>query len=301
MFTPVIKPATIRVVLSIATTKAWPIHQLDMKNVFLHGNLHETVYAQQPSGFVLSSHLNFVCKLNKSLYGLKQAPHTWFLRFTSFLSKLGFHASKSDTSLFILHHGFLTASSSTILQNIIHQLHSEFAMTDLDPLQHFLGISVQRTNDGLFLSQHQYAADLLDQANMTQCNPCLMPADTKSKPSITDGHPLDNPTEYRSLTGALQYLTLTRPDICFAIQQACLFMHSPTDRHLHLVKRILHYIKGTLHHGLHISWPTSSDLVIYSDADWAGCPNTRRSTSGYSAYLGGNLISWSSKRQSTVS
>jgi hypothetical protein len=136
---------------------------------------------------------------------------------------------------------------------------------------------------------------------MTECNPCLTPADTKSKPSITDGHPLDNPTEYRSLTGALQYLTLTRPDICFAIQQACLFMHSPTDRHLHLVKRILHYIKGTLHHGLHISWPTSSDLVIYSDADWAGCPNTRRSTSGYSAYLGGNLISWSSKRQPTIS
>jgi hypothetical protein len=136
---------------------------------------------------------------------------------------------------------------------------------------------------------------------MTQCNSCLTPADTKSKPSITNGRPLDNTTEYRSLIGALQYLTLTRPDICFVVQQACLFMHSPTDQHLHLVKWILHYIKDIVHHGLHISRSASSDLVIYSDVDWVGCHDTRRSTSGYYAYFGGNLISWSSKRQTTVS
>jgi hypothetical protein len=135
---------------------------------------------------------------------------------------------------------------------------------------------------------------------MTHCNSCLMPADTKSKPSITDRHPLDNPIEYRSLTEALQYLTLTRPDICFAVQQACLFMHS-TNRHLHLVKHILRYIKDTLHHKLHISRSASSDVVIYFDTDRAACPDTRRSISGYCAYFGGNLISWSSKRQPTVS
>jgi hypothetical protein len=279
-FSPVIKPATIRVVLSLAASRDWPIHQLDVKNAFLHGDLLEKVYAQQPAGFVSPSHPDYVCLLNKSLYGLKQAPRTWFLRFTSFLSKIGFRCSKSDTSLFVLHQGssqaylllyvddiILTASSTVLLNTIIAKLRTEFSMSDLGPLQHFLGISVNRHSNGLFLSQEQYAADLLARANMANCNPCLTPAATTSKPSITDGNPMDNPTEYRSLAGALQYLTITRPDISFAVQQVCLFMHAPTDLHLNLIKRILRYVKGTVSHGLHLSKSSSHDLVIYSDAD----------------------------------
>jgi hypothetical protein len=125
--------------------------------------------------------------------------------------------------------------------------------------------------------------------------------ETKSKRSVLDGVLLDNPTEYRSLAGALQYLTLTRPHICFAVQQVCSFINAPTDVHMNLVKRVLRYLKGTIHHGLHISRSSSFDQVIYSYAHWAGCPDTRRSTSGFCAYLGGNLISWASKRQNTVS
>jgi hypothetical protein len=164
-FNPVIKLGTICVVLGIATSKDWPIHQLEVKNAFLHGNLSKHVYAQQSFGFVSSSHLDYLCKLTKSLYGLKQAPCTWFLWFTSFLSTLGFYGSKSDTSLFVLHHDnsttylllyvddiTLIASTTSLLNTIIHQLRSGFAMTDLSPLQHFCGISVQRTRDGLFLS-----------------------------------------------------------------------------------------------------------------------------------------------------
>lgn len=126
-------------------------------------------------------------------------------------------------------------------------------MSDLGPLHHFLGISVQRTSTGLFLSQEQYAHDLLERANMLNCNPCITPADIKPKPSSEQGNMLTNPTEYRSLTGALQYLTLTRPDISFAVQQACLFMHSPTDQHMQWLKRILHYVCGTINHGLAIN------------------------------------------------
>jgi hypothetical protein len=307
-FSPVIKPSTIRVVLTIAVSNDWPIHQLDVKNAFLHGTLQETVYAQQPARFVSSTHPDYVCKLNKSLYGLKQAPRTWFLRFTSFLLKLGVSGSKSDTSLFVLHRGsfsaylllyvddiILTANSQSLLQNLISQLRAEFDMSDLGPLHHFLGISVQCNKEGLILCQDQYASDILDRANMSNCNSCITPADTKSKPSVSDGVLLDNPIEYRSLAGALQYLTLTRPDICFAVQQVCSFMHAPTNVHMNLVKRILRYLKGTIHPGLHISRSSSSDLVIYSDADWAGCLDTRRSTSGFCAYFGGNLVSWSSK------
>ncbi|KAK1601123.1 hypothetical protein QYE76_007884 [Lolium multiflorum] len=101
-FSPVVKAATIRVVLALATAQAWPINQMDVKNAFLHGNLQETVYCQQPSGFVDSNLPHHVCRLNKSLYGLKQAPRTWFTRFTSYLFTIGFHASKCDSSLFIL-------------------------------------------------------------------------------------------------------------------------------------------------------------------------------------------------------
>lgn len=313
-FSPVIKPATIRVVLSIAASQSWPLHQLDVKNAFLHGNLSETVFCQQPSGFVDSRNPKHVCRLHKSLYGLKQAPRTWFLKFTTYLLSIGFMASKSDSSLFVLHHGshsaylllyvddiILTANTNALLRSIISSLSKEFAISDLGPLQHFLGVSVQTSPTGLFLSQEQYAYDLLDRANMLDCKACATPIDTKSKLSASSGTPVPDPSYYRSLAGALQYLTITRPDISYAVQQACLFMHDPREHHLHLVKRILRYVRGTLDYGLRLFRSSSMDLVAYSDADWAGCPDTRKSTSGYCVFLGNNLVSWSSKRQATVS
>lgn len=136
---------------------------------------------------------------------------------------------------------------------------------------------------------------------MVHCNPCLTPVDTKTKLVADQGPPVSDPTLYRSLAGALQYLTFTRPDIAFAVQQICLFMHDPREAHVNALKRILRYIKGTISHGLRLYRSTTTDLIAYSDADWAGCPSTRRSTSGYCVYLGNNLISWSSKRQATVS
>jgi hypothetical protein len=153
----------------------------------------------------------------------------------------------------------------------------------------------------MVLSQRQYALDLLQRAGMVDCNTCATPIDIKCKLSAKDGALLTDPTEYRSYAGALQYLTLTRPDIQHAVQQACLYMHAPREPHLNLVKRILRYIKGTLDFSLHLSSSPTTSLTAYSDADWAGCPDTRRSTSGYCVYLGDNLVSWSTKRQTTVS
>jgi hypothetical protein len=154
-FSPVCKPSTIRVVLSLVVSSAWPIHQLYVKNAFLHGTLNETVYCQQPSGFENSSSPELVCLLHKSLYSLKQAHCAWFQCFATFIQTIGFIPSKSDTSLFIFkstkHTSYLllyvddiilTASSSTFLHQIISSLHSEFSMTDLGPLHHFLGINV---------------------------------------------------------------------------------------------------------------------------------------------------------------
>ncbi|GJT04452.1 ribonuclease H-like domain-containing protein [Tanacetum coccineum] len=176
----------------------------------------------------------------------------------------------------------------------------EFSMTDLGSLNYFLGISVTRNASGMFLSQQKYATEVLDRAGMLNCKPCRTPVDTDSKLSA-DGAPISDSTLYRSLAGALQYLTFTRPDISYAVQQVCLFMHDPREPHLSALKRILRYVRGTLSYGLQLYSSTTSSLVAYSDADWAGCPTTRRSTSGYCVFLGNNLLSWSSKRQFTLS
>jgi hypothetical protein len=165
-FSPVIKPATIQMVLSVALSHDWSMHQMDVNNVFLHDTLTYTVCCEQPSGFLDLSHPDYVCHLNKSLYGLKQAPRDWYSRFASYITSIGFVGAHLDTSLFIYRHGIdtgylllyvddivLTTSSDTLLRCIIDLLHHEFAMKDLGDLHHFLGLSVTRNHDGLFLCQ----------------------------------------------------------------------------------------------------------------------------------------------------
>ncbi|CAH9131347.1 unnamed protein product [Cuscuta epithymum] len=313
-FSPVVKPATIRTVLSIALSHNWPLHQLDVNNAFLHGFLDETVYMHQPPGFKDPSRPSDVCLLKKSLYGLKQAPRAWYHRFASHATKLGFHHSKVDHSLFIYNHNgataylllyvddiVLTASSPTLLRTLISQLGAEFSIKDLGHLTFFLGIAVTRRPGCLTLSQQKYATEIIHRAGMASCKPSCTPVDTSSKLSSDDGPPVTDPTLYRSLAGALQYLTFTRPDISYAVQQVCLHMHDPRVPHFDALKRILRYVKGTLDYALHLRPTTTADLVAYSDADWGGCPDTRRSTSGFCVFMGDNLISWSSKRQPTIS
>jgi hypothetical protein len=289
------------------------MHQLDVKSAFLHGDLDERVYCQQPAGFIDDNHPDHVCLLSKSLYGLKQAPRAWFQTFSGHLLQLGFTTTRSDSSLFVLHQGsdtvylllyvdiILTTSSTTLLQRIIDNIKSSFVMKDLGPLHFFLGIQVQRSSKGFHLHQACYAADLLDHASMRNCKPASTPVDTKPKASANDVKPAIDVAFYRSIVSALQYLTLTRPDIAYAINQVCLQIHSPRDVHWSLVKRIMRYVCGTLSHGILIHAMPSTAMVAYSDANWVGCPDTRRSTSGYCVFLGDTLISWSSKRQTVVS
>ncbi|GJS47473.1 ribonuclease H-like domain-containing protein [Tanacetum coccineum] len=236
-FSPVVKPATIRTVLSLAVSRDWTIHQLDVKNVFLHGHLSETVYMHQPPGFVDPNKPNYVCHLQRSLYGLKQAPRAWFQRFASYATRVGFQHSKTDSSLFVFHRGsdiaylllyvddiILTASSSAFLQRIITSLHSEFAMTDLGSLNYFL----------------------------------------------------------------VSYLYA--PDLSYAVQQVCLYMHDPRDPHFTALKRILCYVHGTLDYDLQLHVSSTTQLSAYTDVDWDGCPVTRQSTSGAEAEYRGVAI-----------
>lgn len=164
-FIPVVKPTTIRTVLSIVVSCHWPIHQFDVKNAFLHGDLSEEVYMKQPLGYVHPSFPDHVCRLRKALYGLKQAPRVWYQRFVIYISSLGFISSRSDSSLFTFHHDsetiylllyvddiILMASKTSLITRVITRLSYEFAMTDLGPLSFFLGISATRSTDSLFLS-----------------------------------------------------------------------------------------------------------------------------------------------------
>ncbi|GJT66884.1 ribonuclease H-like domain-containing protein [Tanacetum coccineum] len=161
-------------------------------------------------------------------------------------------------------------------------------------------ISITRDSSGMFLSQKKYAVEILERAGMVNCNPSRTPGDTKIKLCDT-GDVVSDPTLYRSLAGSLQHLTFTRPDISYVVQHVCLHMHDPREPHLSTLKRILHYVCGTLDYGLQLFSSSTKDLVAYSNADWAGCPTTRRLTSGYCVFLGNNLLSWSSKRQPTLS
>ncbi|XP_051221262.1 uncharacterized mitochondrial protein AtMg00810-like [Lolium perenne] len=225
-------------------------------------------------GFIDSAHPDHVCLLSRSLYGLKQAPRAWYQRIAAFLHQLGFRSTRSDASLFVYNNGattaylllyvddiILTASSTDLLRQITERFRAEFALKDLGPLHYFLGIEVVRRTDGFLLHQRKYAHELLHRAV-----PHLDP------PRAAVCCPAGVPSHACSAGSSL----------------GC----GQADPPLH---------RGTMDFGLSHHASTATDIVAYSDADWAGCPDTRRSTSGYCVYFGPSLISWSSKRQPTVS
>ncbi|GJY42604.1 putative RNA-directed DNA polymerase [Tanacetum coccineum] len=297
------KSTTIRAVLSLAVTNNWPLRQLDIQNAFLHGNLKEQVYMKQPPGFIDPQRPNHVCLLHKSLYGLKQAPRAWFERLSKALFDLGFKGSKTDPSLFIYSRGdtllyilvyvddiIVTGNNKGTIDNIICQLGSAFALKDLGPLNYFLGIEIVPYVSSILLSQKKYILELLQSAGLSNCNPMSSPMVTSSSLSLDDSTAFSNPVKYQQVVGSLQYVTLSRPDIAFAVNKVCQYMHAPTENHWSAVKRILRYLHGN---------PDTS-LEAFSDADWAGNSDDRRSTGGFAIYLGSNLISWTARKQRTI-
>ena len=312
-FSPVIKPATVRLVLGIAVSLNWSIRQLDVSIAFLHGCLKEEVYMQQPQGYVNPSKPHYVCKLPKSLYGLKQAPRAWFERFTSQLLHLGFVVSLANSSLFVYHLGstilylllyvddiIITGNASKQIAYLISALSATFDLKDLGPLNYFLGIQITPTKYGLTLSHTKYASDVLHHFNMHNSKPTKTPCCPATRLTPDSGLRLSNPSTYRSMVGALQYLIFTRPDLAFSVYQLRQFMQFPTTTHLEAAKRVLRYVRGTLSHGIYFSHGPLT-LTAFTDIDWVGDPFDRKSTTGFMVFLGSNPISWSSKKQTTMS
>jgi histone deacetylase 1/2 len=222
-----------------------------VQNVFLHGVLEEEVYMRQPPGFEDSSKPHHVCKLDKALYGLKQEPRAWYSRLSTKLISLGFKASKSDTSLFIYSRNgvtifmliyvddiIVTSSSSEAVTALLEDLRMEFALKDLGELSYFLGMEFTPIQGDIMLRQEKYAGDILARVGMTKCKMSPTPLAGSEKLSKTGGYLLfdEDATKYRSIVGALQYLTITRPDLAFAVNKACQYLHSPTTEHWTAVK-----------------------------------------------------------------
>ncbi|KAI5325055.1 hypothetical protein L3X38_034129 [Prunus dulcis] len=312
-FSPVAKLTTVRVLLSLAVAKGWCLQQLDVNNAFLHGDSHEEVYMQLPPG----SHGkggNMVCRLNKSLYGLKQASRCWFAKFSKALLDAGFSQSKADYSLFYRHKGkssifllvyvddiIITGTDTATISIIKNLLHQRFHLKDLGDLKYFLGIEVSRSPKGLYLSQRKYALDILKDSGLIGARPTFFPMEQNLKLNNEDGELLHNPETYRRLVGRLIYLTITRPDIVHTVHILSQFMQSPRTTHKDAADRLLHYLKGTPGQGILLSSSNNFQLRAYCDSNWASCPMTRRSTTGYFVLLGESPISWKTKKQDTVS
>lgn len=193
----------------------------------------------------------------------------------------------------------LTGSDESLIQALIASLNNRFLMKDLGKPKYFLGIEIIEHDGGMFLHQAAYVKDILQQTAMSDCNPVATPLPLR--PEFDDSPLFEEPTYFRSIAGKLQYLTITRPDIQYAVNFVCQRMHAPTVADFGFLKRILRYIKGTQHLGLHVNKLTTLQLSVYCDSDWAGCKETRRSTTGFCTLLGPNLLSWSAKRQAMVS
>ena len=295
--------------LALAVSQSCHIQQLGISNAFLHGDLQEIICMDQPPGFQDTQYPHHVCKLRKSLYGLKQAPREWFQKLTSQLQQLGFQGSKTDTSLYFTHTGpvyiliyvddiLIMGPSLSQIRHLISSLSTYFKLKDLGPASHFLDIEFQSHQDGYLLTQTHYTISILHLLKMENykplSTPCPLSCSAVSKKHTDDSH-LD-----RRIVGALQYLNFTRLDISYAVNQACRSMHSPQPADWIRLKHLLRYLKGTITHGLYFNRLPANSITSFSDADWAGDVSDRRSTSGFLVYLGGNLVSWSSKKQPTV-
>lgn len=309
-FSPVIKSTTIRMVLDIAVKKNWAVKQLDVNNAFLQGDLQEEVFMSQPPGFIDPDKPDYVCRLNKPIYGLKQAPRAWYQSLKQHLLHGGFTNSAADTSLFIRRTGtsntyvlvyvddiLVTGNDNNVIARVLHSLADRFSIKDPTDLHYFLGIEATRTKKGLHLMQRRYILDLLAKNNMTEAKQVSTPLPSSPKLTLASGIPLQDPSQYRSVVGSLQYLGFTRPDITYAVNRLSQFMHKPTDEHWQGAKRVLRYLAGTPSHGLFLQRHSPMTLHGFSDADWAGDTHDYVSTNAYVVYLGSNPISWSSKKQ----
>lgn len=265
-----------------------------------------------PPGFSSGETEGKVCKLRKSLYGLKQSPRAWFGRFRKEICSLGYQQSNADHALFFKHHNnkitilvvyvddiVITSDDEEEILDLKKNLARSFEVKDLGHLHYFLGIEVAYGTQGIYLSQRKYVLDLLSETSMLECKPAATPIEQNHRTLANSGDPVDK-HRYQRLVGRLIYLSHTRPDIVYAVSIVSRYMHDPRTSHLDIVNRILRYLKSCPGKGILFLNHGHLKIEGFTDADWAGCLDDRRSTTGYCVFVGGNLVSWRSKKQNVV-
>nr|GEY35797.1 retrovirus-related Pol polyprotein from transposon TNT 1-94 [Tanacetum cinerariifolium] len=257
---------------------------------FLNGNLREEVYVSQPDGFLDQDNPNHVYKLKRALYGLKQAPRAWYDMLSSFLISQDFSKGSVDLTLFICRNG----------NELLLEWQRVTSDVDDGKISFFLGLQILQCPRGIFINQSKYALESLKKYGFESCDPVDTPMVEKSKlDEDKKGNDVD-PSHYRGMIGTLLYLTASRPDLQFAICMCARYQARPTEKHVHAVKRIFRYLRRTVHRGLWYLKDSFVALTAFTDADHAGCQDTRRSTSSSVQFLGERLISLSSKRQKSA-
>lgn len=265
-----------------------------------------------PPGFNTPQTEGKVLRLRRSLYGLKQSPHAWFDRFRRAIIQMGYKQSNGEHTLFYKRSDdkvtilivyvddiIITGSDAQETERLKMQLAKEFEVKDMGQLRYFLGIEVSRSPKGIYLSQRKYILDLLSETGMTGCHSAYTPIEQNHRLVREGGSPVDR-EQYQRLVGRLIYLSHTRPDIAYAMIVVSQFMHDPRSHHLHAGMRIIRCFKGCPGRGLLYASHGNLQVECYTDADWAGSLDDRRSTSGYCTFVGGNLVTWRSKKQNVV-
>nr|GFA63778.1 retrovirus-related Pol polyprotein from transposon TNT 1-94 [Tanacetum cinerariifolium] len=263
-FAPVARLEAIRIFLAYVAHKNMVVYQMDVKTTFLNGNLQEEVYVSQPDGFVDPDNSNHVYKLKKALYGLKQAPRAWYDMLSSFLLSQYFSKGSVDPTLFIRRNGndlllvqiyvddiIFAASTLELYELFANLMCSKFNMSMMGKISFFLGLQISHNPRGIFINQSKYALESLKKYGFESCNPVDTPM-------------VESP----------------RPDLQFAICMYVQYQARPSEKHVHAVKRIFRYLRGTINRGLWYPKDSSVAVTAFADADHAGCQDTRRSTSG---------------------
>ncbi|KAJ9551036.1 hypothetical protein OSB04_015081 [Centaurea solstitialis] len=314
VFALVARIEAIRLLLAFASYKGFKVYQMDVKSAFLYGTIDEEVYVSQPPGFEDPKYPDKVYKLRKALYGLHQAPRAWYDTLSSYLLENKFERGVIDKTLFIkrtktdmllvqiyVDDIIFGSTKDDMCKEFEELMHKKFKISSMGELTFFLGLQVKQKADGIFINQSKYVASMLQKFGMNDAKPTSTPMEThKHLTADVEGEEVDV-HNYRSMIGSLMYLTASRPDIMFAVCVCARYQVRPKESHLHAVKRIFKYLKGQPRLGLWYPNDSSFDLVAYTDSDYGEANLDRKSTSGGCQFLGGRLVSWQCKKQTTVS
>ncbi|XP_019090156.1 PREDICTED: uncharacterized protein LOC109128397 [Camelina sativa] len=284
-FSPVCNLTSVKLLLAISAISGFTLHQLDISNAFLNGDLDEEIYMKLPPGY--ASRKGDSLPPNAS-----QSDHTCFLKITT------------DVFLCVLVYVddiVIVTNNDAVADCLKTELKSCFKLRDMGPLKYFLGLEIARSDAGIYVGQRKYALDLLDETGLLGCKPVASPMDPGVKLCHDFGGDFVDAKSYQRLIGQLMYLQITRPDITFAVNKLSQFSETPRPTHKLVVYRILHYLKGIIGLGLFYSSKAELQIQAFDDADYNSCLDTRRSTSGFCMFLGTSLISWKSKKQKVVS